>query len=494
MTLGHEPLVIPAARPSHDPSRADQRYCLGCGLRCAPDELRLAALVTMAGAVELPTLGTLRSDNGRERPFVRSAAVTAAVVLVLGIGIGATIGPATVGETAAAQRPVIVLAAKPPAAAPAAVAPALSAPLDDSASAADDASTDAPSTTVEAATAPASDSPTTPADSTPPSASDSPATPHHKGATKPSDAPAPAADTAPPGSTALAGVVLATNATGEGFSLVDRSGALLAIHASGCAVVPGDSLHLRARTLANGTWAADRIRRVGDALTTARVTGVVSWIDPASGRYALAARGTTLLVTVAPTPAAAPSAAAAGPTLGARLRVQVQLQPQDGKTPASLLERARTALAPQNPTAGAPIPPLELDGAIVTVDQQARTVVLALDALTPPTATVTLSAPPALDLARLLPAQRVAATATLAPDGSYVLSGTSADDDAATADDASTLQGDQAAAGQSGSSDTAQTVPSACTDLSAGVRRAKQSAPAAATAPAAPPARSPPGP
>lgn len=491
MTVVQEPFA-----PTHDadasplacaacgtPLDADQRYCLGCGLRCAPDELRLAALPATTPTVAAPALG-LDATGGHRRPFARSAAVTVAIVLAFGVGIGATIGPAAVGETAAAQRSTIVLAAASPA--PASAVPAPSTPLADDAPAADaDGAPDAV-TTVDLSEP--VEQPAAPSDSDPAPASDVPDTGDVPPVTDPPDAgdeEQPATDVAPPGSKALAGVVVAVAADGEGFTLADRGGALLAVHASGCGVALGDDLHLRARTLANGTWAADRIRRVRGAVGTTRVAGTVAWVDPAGGRYALTARGATLLVTaaapadpadpaVAPAdPAAAPAdpalAAATGepgpsplPVVGDRLRASVELRPQNGDLPAELRERGRIALASPDPAAGAPAPPLELGGVVVTVDQQARSVVLALDALTPPVATVTLSVPAALDLARLLPAQRIAATATRAPDGTYVLSGTSADGDAAVADDASTTQGDQVVAGAPGDGDPPQTVPSAC--------------------------------
>ncbi|HET6448749.1 MAG TPA: hypothetical protein VFG31_06525, partial [Conexibacter sp.] len=348
--------------------------------------------------------------------------------------------------------------------------------------------------------APASDTPagaTSPADEAP--ASDGPAgeDPGDAGATPPA--------AAPPGSEALAGVVVMGAADGEGFVLATRDGGLLHVHASGCGVMLGDDLHLRARSLANGTWSADRVRRVATA-DVARVAGTVVWTDPATGRYALGARGTTVFVTVpqpaspapaapgagvtppaanqaAPAadgippavgqtaPAAAPPATApAVPALGARVLVRLTLEAAHDGQQARLVEQVRRdAPPPADPAASAP--PLELTGSVQSVDVQQRTLVLALDPDAQPPLTVALSVPPQLDLARLLPAQRVAVTATATPDGTLALSGVSPDGDALAADDATALQGDQAPSEPS-SGDAPATTVASCTSLDAPARAA----------------------
>jgi hypothetical protein len=429
------------------PLAADQRFCLACGLRCAPDELRLAALASVAPAPALGGLVAVASAVGPPRPMLRSAVVTAVVVLTLGIAIGASLGPATIGETAAAQRAVIVLAAAPVPAA-ALTAPVALAPSGDGASA------DAGSATADSAGSAPTD-PAPPAATDPTPAADAPAPKHPQ--------PKPAA-TPPPGSVQLAGVVAAVGASGEEATIVDRHGALLAVHASGCGVQLGDDLHLRAHPLANGTWAADRVRRVRAGLSTATVVGVVSWVDPAGGRYALAARGTTLLVTVPPPPPPATAAPPSTPAVGDRIRVALTLTPAQGAQPASLAENARMALPPLpvDPPS-APPAPLELAGAIQTVDAQARTIVVALDAAGPPTATLTLTIPAGIVANRLLPAERVALTAAHAPDGTYALTGVSADGDASAADDPTNLQGDQVV--KAPAPGDAQIVVSTCTLL-----------------------------
>ncbi|HEX7292414.1 MAG TPA: hypothetical protein VF250_14940, partial [Conexibacter sp.] len=114
----------------------------------------------------------------------------------------------------------------------------------------------------------------------------------------------------------------------------------------------------------------------------------------------------------------------------------------------------------------APPPPLELAGLVQSTDAQARTLVLALDPDAQPPLAVTLSAPSTIDLARLLPAQRVAVTATAAPDGTLALSGLSPDEDALAADDATAFQGDQAP-GTPPSGDGTTTTAGTCTALDA---------------------------
>jgi hypothetical protein len=343
-----------------------QRFCVACGLRVAPDELRLAALpVELATPVLVP--------HGPRQPVLRTAAVTAVVVLTMGIGMGAAIGPAAVGETVAAQRPVIVVAGAPAASVT---------PLPDEGNEGEDEE-------------PAVDEPAgeTPAPAPPPAPTEEP----------PPVEPTPVV-VPDPGLRPLAGVAVATDATGRGFTLVTRDGRLLAVDGSGCDVVPGDSLHLLARPLASGAWQADRARRVREGVTSVRLRGRVVWTDPAGGRYALGARGVTVLVRV-PT-------AAALPAIGAELGVRIDVLDE-------LVQRRRQELPqPVDPELQPTPPPLELAGTLASVDAQARTVVLALDDAYPPTATVTLPATEGLDL---VAGTRVGVSATIAPDGSYAV-------------------------------------------------------------------------
>ncbi|HEX7291992.1 MAG TPA: zinc ribbon domain-containing protein, partial [Conexibacter sp.] len=212
----------------------DQRFCVSCGLRLAPDVLRLAALPLLT-AVAAPFAGAPVAAVGGpafRRPVVRSAAITAVVVLALGIAIGATIGPGAVGGTAVAQQRALIVVTTPPAAAP---VPAAS----EDGSSADDGGGGAPDEvqtlddTASEEPAPAAEEP----------AAETPASGDERagdedGGDEPTEPTAP-----PPGSQALAGIVAATAADGEGFVLAARDGRLLHVHASGCGVALGDDLH-----------------------------------------------------------------------------------------------------------------------------------------------------------------------------------------------------------------------------------------------------------
>ena len=459
----------------------DQRFCVSCGLRLAPDEVRLAALpLLLAPPTTAPAaLGASAGGGGFPRPVVRSAAITTVVVLALGIAIGATIGPGAVSGTAVAQQRALIVVSTPPAAAPASAA-------------SDDGASDHSSTGTTAPLRPDSGrndalvggGEATPTASAPPT----------DGGGGAGDAPAPPAP--PPGSIPLAGVVATVAADGESFVLAARDGRVLHVHASGCGVAPGDDLHLRARQLANGTWSADRVRRVASA-DTLRVVGTVVWSDPATGRYALGARGALLFVTVPPAPPSTPApeapadsqattttttpapeaptetqttpaapTAPAVPALGTQLRVRLQpVAAHDGQ-PATLVEQVRRD-APPPADPAAPAPPLELVGLVQATDPQAHTLVLALDADAQPPLTVTLSVPATVDLTKLLPAERIAVTALAQPDGSLALSGVSPDGDALTADDATAFQGDQAPSTPPSGDTTTTTTVATCTALDA---------------------------
>jgi len=423
------------------PLAEDQRFCLACGLRCAPDELRLAVLPLAV----VPPTSTGRFVLLPRRPIVRSAAITAVVVLTMGVAIGAAIGPAAVGQTAAAQPSVVVVGA------PAVVPDGADAEEEVEA---DALASDESSPAEEITDLPAESVPDEPpvAASVPPSnaepVNDETPTDESEQATQ---------DTPPPGSGPLAGFVVATAA--DRFTLVDREGALRELHASGCDLHVGDDLHLRAWQLTNGTWAADRIRRLPKPATRYVVVGTVTWVDPAGGRYALGARGTTLIVTA---PAPAPPAPAL-PLVGERVRVALELPaaPETGVQSAPVVERRRTTL-PIDPDSTTPPLPLELRGRVATVDPQVHTFALELDPDDPAT-TVTLAIPEGIEPAAILPAQDAAVTATPAADG-YLLTGISNDSDAGAAGDASMIQGDQATAAAP-RSDAAATTTTTCTLL-----------------------------
>jgi len=454
------------------PLAGDERFCLACGLRLVPDELRLAALPWLAA----PALGVPAGRPASRRPLVRSAAITTVVVLAFGVAIGATIGPAAVGPTSAAQRPILLVSVPPPAAAATAAPEPPPADADAGGGPADEVQSLADADASDGTDTPAAPAAGTPAE-TPPADDEAPAD-HNPASDGSGDDGAALPAATPPGSQSLAGVVVASAADGEGFVLAERDGRLLHVHASGCGVTLGDDLHLRARPLANGTWAADRVRRVAVGVGEARVAGTVDWVDPATGRYALGARGVTLLVAVPPPAAPAPVPPADGqtqpavpppppapavPALGARLLVRVAPSSSGDGRQASLVERARRDAPPATDPA-APAPPLELAGVVQSVDAQARTLVLAIDPDAQPPLTVALAVKPPIDLARLLPAQRLAVTATVAPDGSLALSGLSSDGDALTADDATALQGDQAKSAPPDDNQSATTVAT-CTSL-----------------------------
>jgi len=424
------------------PLADDQRFCLACGLRCAPDELRLAAL-PLTAVPGMPPVAPVAALA--RRPVIRSAAITAVVVLTMGVAIGAALGPATVGQTAAAQAPLLIVSAPPPAS---------DEPSDEDAP---------PDVAASAGTATPADEVVTLDDTSTPPATEAP--PEDTAVVTPAD-PAPAAEeppaddpaaeeeppsVPPPDARKLPGVVLAADA--DRFTLAGRDGALLAVHAPGCGVAAGDDLHLRAWQLANGTWATDRVRRLPTPPSRLAAVGTVSWVDPAGGRYALGARGATLVVALPALPPSPPpdpatttvppaSPPPALPALGEQVRVAFELPSPDGASVAQLVERARTT-PPSAADPSVPPAPLELRGRVDAVDPQARTLALTLVA-GDPTTTVTTTVSEPIDLAGVFAGQDVAVTATRAETG-YALTGLSADGDASAADDPTAIWGDQAA-------------------------------------------------
>jgi hypothetical protein len=451
------------------PLAADQRYCLACGARRAG--AGIGTLLATPAAVA-PAPGPLLT-----MPPPRSAAALTAVVLGMGVMIGAALGPATVGSPQAAQRAVLVLEPTATPAAALVAPPSLGAPD----SVAPVASGPAPADTGAAATDGATTTATTPAATTPTTTTTTPTT----------TTPAPPADSTP-----LAGTVVHVDDQAAGYVLAGADGKLLAIHDGGPPKV-GATVQTHARKLANGTWSDNGFEQGTAAATTATLAGVVTAVDSGRGAYVVSARGVSLVVDVpgagatpAPASPAAPGcpAAPAGtsaadattttttattpttgttatttrttttpitttttpttptvttpaappplPPVGTQVKADVRIVAATKHAPARLEQATRTdgALATK---------PLDFEGIVCAVDTTARTVTLTSDDLGELPATLTLHAGPAFKLDQIPPQSEVAATATPRPDGAFDLTGVSADGGAVAADDKAYVQGDQ---------------------------------------------------
>ena len=223
----------------------------------------------------------------------------------------------------------------------------------------------------------------------------------------------------------LTGVVVSLDAAAQSFDVVDRKGALHEVHSTSTPK-PGTKLELATRQLANGTLLAGRqVTQSASAQTKVTARGVVSFVDATAKRYALSARGVSLIV-------AAPTV----PSVGDRLEVALSL-PASGAVGA-----AATLSELHRKERGRARPPLELAGLISTVDESRRTVTISADGAGLSSDTITISVPALIALKKLTPAETVVAHVTVGSGDSYTLTGAAPDLDATAADSLKDAVGD----------------------------------------------------
>jgi hypothetical protein len=450
------------------PLAADQRYCLACGTRRAGAGLG-ALLAPAVVAVPVPPA----AGPALSLLPPRSAAALTAVVLGMGVMIGAALGPATVGSPLAAQRAVLVMGAasaggSATGAAALVAPPSLGAP--DAVDPGTLASSPAAPADTGAAAATGGDGGGTPTATTPAST-----TPTTTTTTPTTTTPAP-----PAHSTLLAGTVVHVNDQAAGYVIADADGRLLAIHDSAPPKL-GATVQTHARKLANDTW-SDTSFEQGTPAKTATLAGVVTAVDSGRGAYVVSARGVSLVVDVpgagaspapaapaapgCPVPAGTASATSTTPVastattsttlatpttttptmpttappplppVGTQVKVDVRVVAPAKGVPARLEQVTRSDDA-------ATTKPLEFEGIVCAVDATARTVTLTDDDLGELGATLTVHAGPAFKLDQIPPQSEVAFTASPRPDGTFDLTGVSADGGAVAADDDAYVQGDQ---------------------------------------------------
>ncbi len=264
----------------------------------------------------------------------------------------------------------------------------------------------------------------------------------------------------PPQKPKLEGVVVHVNPAADSYTVASPGGGLSAVHASKLPD-PGARVEVPVRDLFNGTYAEDGRRVRSGSASSAKLTGIVTFRDPATGSYAVSKRGVSVLVGVHPDPG--PSEVPAPPQPGSYVEVDVKIEKADPQTRASRRGSAGES-QPCTPDAD-PLPPpqveplahlwqrslevkdrfdySDLEG-IVAACPETGGLVLSADDIREGGRDLTFTAARGIDLARLSLGESVDATATIAEDGSLSLSGVVSDEGAAGADDASSGQGDLA--------------------------------------------------
>ncbi len=433
---------------------ADQRYCLECGKRvgalgvpgskAAAAEANSAAAAGTAGAVALPYgLPTLRV------PKPRSAGAMAALTLAFGVFVGLSLSPAFPGFGLATGRFVLQLpqaAEQTTTDAGSAGAPSatLASPVGNVGGA------PAPAPAAPQATGQVSVSTEAPA----PPAEEPPSKPHTKqGGGNGHGPPLPPTHEKP----TVQGVVVHVNPVAESYSIAttDEDHQLLAIHDDDLPD-PQTKVKVKLRELFNGTFAEAGERTESQTETEATFNGMVTYRNLQDGIYTVSNTGTSILVhlpdsaeaedmpplnneialtaTVKPSPAAK-----AKRSRHAKAADGCSDEPIAGPDPSSTLEQRSFTIV--GPAYGS----VDVEGIVERACDASQELGLSADDIRESETDISLASPQEIDLSLLELGQPVDATARIAEDGSYELTGVSSDDGVAGADDSEAGQGDQEA-------------------------------------------------
>lgn len=473
----------------------DQRYCVSCGAALRPRPETVAPEVEPETAeTELraprsppPLVLTLRigGRTGIVRlPSGRLSTVLAAGMLACGLMIGIAVGPVALGSSAAAAAgQIITLIGGGPSSPQAASTTSTSTTSSDSSGVGGAGSllggpSATPATSSAApASAPASAAPGVAATTTSTTTSTS--------------------TTSTLAKLNAAGTVVANDFASQSFDAVDSKHRLLEVHSAKlAATLPavGTCVRFADSPLANGTTSASRTVNVQRARpATVVADGIVSFVNTANASYVLSARGVSLPIdtaaTPAPTaPAATPAPATTTTTTTTQSTTTTQVPPQ---TLGSILLGPTNVALPPTPTAtptnpatpaspaGAGLPsvgqrlevtislplagatgpaastlrevsripkgqasgPLELAGVITSFDKTKQIAAISADGPGLGSDTIPLSVPPSIALNKLgLPATVVAHVTFAA--GIYTLTGLARDDSATAAANRTKFLGD----------------------------------------------------
>ncbi|HEX3239480.1 MAG TPA: hypothetical protein VHR18_05020 [Solirubrobacterales bacterium] len=265
----------------------------------------------------------------------------------------------------------------------------------------------------------------------------------------------------------LSGTVVHVNPAAGSYTVAESSGALSAVHAKALPQ-PGAKLSVGVKTLANGTYAEGEAAKKSGTATTAKLEGIVTWVDadPAAPAYVVSKRGVSVLVKVHPDPAGVVPAL---PALGAFAKVGVEIEKLPAASPAAPLAPAVPdpaaplcegaplvvpAAVAQTPAAvatlwqtsldasGVPFTYSDVAGVVTAVCAQEKTLLLSADDLRQAGADLVIAVPPKLATAKLVPGMSVLATADIGAAGELTLKGLASDERAKGADDAAATQGD----------------------------------------------------
>ncbi|MEY2442599.1 MAG: hypothetical protein QOJ46_2025 [bacterium] len=227
----------------------------------------------------------------------------------------------------------------------------------------------------------------------------------------------------------VAGTVVHRNTHARSFVVAAAGGKLSAVHARRSPTV-GRVVRVTTRRLANGTFAASRVRTRGRR-TRARLRGTVSHVDRRS--FVVSARGASIRVR------RAASTTGATPDVGKVITVDARLD-HNGDLDADDVDEL-----------GEDIDGIEIEGLVLAVDPVARTITVSADDDDESGQSLLVHVPATIDIAAFTVGQVVELSVTQTADG-FVLQGSSSDENADEADNPENQQGEDGPHGDRGPS------------------------------------------
>jgi hypothetical protein len=216
----------------------------------------------------------------------------------------------------------------------------------------------------------------------------------------------------------LRGTVVHRNARAHSFVVANSKGALSAVHARKT-FKTGRVVRVSAVRLRNGTFSL-RTAHVLGRTRHARIRGTVTFVK--RGAYVVSAPGTSLLVK--------DNSPSQTPSVGDQVQVNGTIDDQ-----GDIEEQDVQQIGTDNGN-------MELEGVVLGVDQQARTLSISADDDNESGSALTVDVPQSFDITQFTTGQEVELSVTPNGDGTFTLAASSDDDNANDANDQNKQQGD----------------------------------------------------
>jgi hypothetical protein len=272
--------------------------------------------------------------------------------------------------------------------------------------------------------------------------------------------------------TPTSGTVVHLNPVAQSYTMATADGEVMPVHADKLPDV-GSKVKVPLRQLFNGTFAEKDKRVTKGTADEAKLSGYVSYRDPAARLYSLSIRGASLLVHV---PEDGP-ASIEPPALGTYAEITVDLKRPDQPAEAARRGKARRSRDPASasrggatgeadcnsgPSSDPAAPPdvelwqsdakftlpaahyVDMEGAVGAICSDPSGITLPADDAGESGQDIGFAAPAPIDVSKLDVGEPIDVTAELGDDGSYTVTGLTSDDGVKGASDRSAAQGDQA--------------------------------------------------